>query len=66
MRLTINGSPSELPDGTRIGGILDHYNVNTDGVVVALNSRILKRAEWEETSLQNDDTLELISFVGGG
>lgn len=66
MNLTINGNPSEFPDGTGINGILDHYQVNPEGVVIELNSNIIKRHEWPGTSLKENDTLELITFVGGG
>lgn len=66
MHLTINGHPFECPDGTGITGILDHYRVAPEGVVIELNSHIIKRHEWPGTALQNNDTLELITFVGGG
>ena len=66
MRLTINGNLSEFPDGTGINAILDHYQVNPEGVVIELNSNIIKRHEWQSVSIKNNDTLELITFVGGG
>jgi sulfur carrier protein len=66
MRLIINGNPSEFPDGIGIDGILNHYQVNPERVVIELNTNIIKKHEWLGAVLQNNDTLELISFVGGG
>ncbi len=33
---------------------------------VLLNGRIVPRAEMESTALKNSDTMEIVSFVGGG
>lgn len=35
-------------------------------VAVERNGEIVPKAEYEETVLQDGDTLEVVSFVGGG
>lgn len=35
-------------------------------VVIEVNLRIISRDEWPQISLQDKDSIEIISFVGGG
>jgi sulfur carrier protein len=65
MKLTVNGkleetTPCSLLDYIRQKGI------SPDGIVVELNYKIIKKADFPNTQLQENDNLELLSFVGGG
>lgn len=65
MRLTVNGKPEE----TTLCSLLDYIQqkgISPDGIVVELNFKIVKKAEFPNVRLQEDDNLELLSFVGGG
>jgi thiamine biosynthesis protein ThiS len=35
-------------------------------VVIEVNLRIIPRDEWPQVGLQDKDSIEIISFVGGG
>ena len=37
-----------------------------DRVAVELNGRIVPRSEYSRTLLKNDDSVEIVGFVGGG
>jgi sulfur carrier protein len=39
---------------------------NDKGLIVEVNETIVHRQHWKEHSLNDGDTVELISFVGGG
>ena len=65
MKLTVNGKPEE----TSPCSLLDYIQqkgVSPEGIVVELNYKIVKRADFPNIRLQEDDNLELLSFVGGG
>lgn len=40
--------------------------LDTMSLVAELNFKIIKQAEWNDTLIKEGDTIELLSFVGGG
>lgn len=45
---------------------LQDAGLNAKGVVLELNRKIVDRAAYETTLLSNEDSLEIVHFVGGG
>jgi len=45
---------------------LQNAGLNTKGVVLELNRKIVDRSTYETTLLSDDDSLEIVHFVGGG
>ena len=41
-------------------------NYNADRVAVEVNGKIVPKAEFEKTTLKDDDEVEIVCFVGGG
>ena len=37
-----------------------------DRIVVEYNGKILSKADWESTRVSPADTMEVVTFVGGG
>jgi sulfur carrier protein len=66
MIVKINGQDVEIAEGVAIEEFLAQRKINPKSVVVEYNRRILKPQEWREAILKEDDSLEIISFVGGG
>ncbi|MBI3322057.1 MAG: type I DNA topoisomerase [Candidatus Omnitrophica bacterium] len=66
MKLTVNGDPMDLPDGTTLTALLEQVKLRPELVVVELNLNILKREELPRTSLKEGDQVEIVHFVGGG
>lgn len=66
MKVTINGEAREIPDGLTVGALLDHLKMRPDRVALERNLEILPRARWNETSVQPNDSFEIVHFVGGG
>ncbi|MBI3323183.1 MAG: type I DNA topoisomerase [Candidatus Omnitrophica bacterium] len=66
MKLTVNGDPTELPEGTTVTGLLEQAKLRPELVVVELNLSILKREELPRTALKEGDQVEIVHFVGGG
>lgn len=67
MNIRINGEETTIDDGLNIPGLLTTQNVKMpDMVSVELNGRILKRAEFEQTILNEGDQVEFLYFMGGG
>ena len=65
MHITLNGQPREFPDGTTVAQIIQKLNLTPDKVAVELNRRLLKTENYI-TALKESDTVEIVTFVGGG
>jgi thiamine biosynthesis protein ThiS len=66
MKLTVNGNPVELPDGSTVTALLAHLDVDAARVAVERNEDVVPRRTWTETQLRDGDAIELVTFVGGG
>jgi sulfur carrier protein len=67
MNLVVNGKKTNITDGLTVSQLLVRENVKMPNMVsVEINGQILKRAEFEETILKDDDKVEFLYFMGGG
>ena len=66
MTVSINGESREIPDGLSVIQLLDHLSINSGRVAIERNREILPRAQWPETRVQQNDSYEIVHFVGGG
>ncbi len=66
MRVTINGTAQELPTPVTISELLDRLQVPRAAVAVEVNREIVPRACHAARTLQEGDTVEIVTFVGGG
>ena len=67
MKLTVNGKEIEFDSELTVNKLLVEQNVKMpDMVSVELNGQILKRSEFENTTLNEGDKVEFLYFMGGG
>ncbi len=67
MNLIINGKETNINDSLTVSELLIKENVQMSNMVsVELNGQILKRNKFEQTSLNNNDKVEFLYFMGGG
>ena len=67
MKLVVNGEQINCGDGLTVSELLVEQKVKMpDMVSVELNGQILRRTEFEQTVLKNDDKVEFLYFMGGG
>ena len=66
IKITVNGSPQEVPSGLTIPALLERIAIGSAGVAVELNRRIVRKPDWPSTTVQDGDTIEVVTFVGGG
>ena len=62
----INGNPTDLAEKTTIQGYLQAHNYKIERVAIELNGQILPKSAYYSQKIKNGDTLEIVSFVGGG
>ena len=61
----INGEEKNVM-GKTIGEYLTESGYDVKRVAVELNGDILPKAQYESTVLKGGDSVEIVSFVGGG
>ena len=66
LNLIVNGQPKKFSTSLNVEQLLLELKLNREQVVVELNREILTVDKYVDIELQDDDTLELIQFVGGG
>jgi sulfur carrier protein len=67
MKLVVNGTESNLAEGLTVNQLLIEQEVKMPEMVsVELNGQILKRPEFESTTLNEGDKIEFLYFMGGG
>ena len=66
MIITCNGETKELTPDTTLVSFIRDMDLNPDTVVAECDGRIVKREEYDNLVLSEENVLELIRFVGGG
>lgn len=66
MHLTINGQNKNIDGASTVEALVAHFCSNSRAIITELNGTIIPKTDWQKTSLKDGDTVELVSFVGGG
>lgn len=64
--MKINGKEFSSEGIKNISSLLNKLNVNESKVVVELNKEIIAKEDYSKINLEDDDTIEIVSFVSGG
>ncbi len=65
MKLHINGETREI-DADRVDTLLEALGLAGQVVAVEVNQQIIPKRQHDQTTLNEGDTLELVTLVGGG
>ncbi|MCH5323497.1 MAG: sulfur carrier protein ThiS [Helicobacter sp.] len=65
MQLKLNGKSIKTAQNT-LFELLKEYEINTQSIVVAINTHIVKKEQWETYRLNEGDIIECLTFMGGG
>ncbi len=66
IRIEVNGEPKLVPEGLDVRALLQHLGLDPARVAVELNREIVRKPEWESTTVTDGARLEIVTFVGGG
>ena len=64
--MTVNGNLILLEKPMTVSEYLEQKNYNPKRVAIELNQEILPKSKYQTTMLTEADTLEIVTFVGGG
>lgn len=66
MQLTVNGKPETIEDDATVEDLLRRFDLAPIRVAVEVNRDLVRRADFGQTKLRDGDTVEIVTFVGGG
>jgi sulfur carrier protein len=66
MKITVNGTTREIPEGTTLKALVELLELKGDRIACERNLDVVPRAIYAETKLAEGDKLEIVTFVGGG
>lgn len=55
-----------MDDKLRLSELVTSLNLKPEQIAIELNQTVVRRAQWDETTLRDDDRVEIVHFVGGG
>jgi thiamine biosynthesis protein ThiS len=66
MTVTLNGEIKQIENGITVSGLLESLKIEPARVAVEVNLSIIKKADYLSHQLNEGDSVEIVSFVGGG
>ena len=64
--ITLNGQKTEIKDGMTILSLLEEHAFRINLIAVEYNGKIVRKDEYGKTVIKDGDTIEVVSFMGGG
>ena len=66
MNLVVNGEEKNFKKNSTLEEIIHELKIEEKVMAAAVNMEIVKKDEWNNFILKENDKLELLQFVGGG
>ena len=64
--MTVNGASRTVPAGSSVAELLAVLGFESRHVAVERNTALVPRERHEDERLADGDTLEIVTFLGGG
>ena len=65
-KIQLNGKKISIKSNLSLYGLLKKYNLNKKKIAVEYNGTIIPKSEYKKKYLKNNDSLEIVHFIGGG
>ena len=66
MLVEINGESRDVAASITLGELITHLSLAPERLAIELNHRVVRRADWQQTNINEGDRIEIVHFVGGG
>lgn len=66
MQITLNGKPHETSEGATLTQLIDQLDLTGRRIAVLLDDEVVRKADFESTTLAEGCRVEMITMVGGG
>ena len=66
IHVSINGQSRQVPAEQSVAELLGWLKIAPGRVAVELNKVIVRKRDWEHTTVPSGSQVEIVEFVGGG
>jgi thiamine biosynthesis protein ThiS len=66
LRVYLNGESKEVQGNPSLADLITQLDLPAARIAVELNREVVRRSAWGETTLHDEDRIEIVHFVGGG
>ena len=66
MQITVNGTPTDIPNDLSMAGLIKQLDLTGKRLAVEVNRELVPRSQFDSHQLTADDRVEIIHAVGGG
>jgi len=63
---SLNGQSYYTNQNLTLLDVINYFNYNDSLLILELNHLIFNKNEWQQTFINNQDKLEIVSIIGGG
>mgnify|MGYP006166653107 FL=1 len=66
IKIKINGKIKSIDQGYNLYNLINNFNIPIKKVAIELNKEIINKKMINKIKLKNNDTIEIVHFIGGG
>jgi sulfur carrier protein len=66
LQIQLNGQIHKLAETCTLEELVRELSLTPQRVAIELNQSVIRRDQWEQTTLNEGDRVEVVHFVGGG
>ena len=66
ININLNGKKTIVDDQISLNKILKNFNISTNRVAIELNKEIVNKKKLSSIKIKNNDSIEIVHFIGGG
>jgi sulfur carrier protein len=66
VRVTVNGEPAIVPDGTTVADVVRSLSEGPAGLAVAVDREVVPRSSWDRVLLSEGSEVEVVTAAAGG
>jgi len=64
--IELNGDERDVPASITLSELIKHLALAPERLALELNRKVVRRNDWQQTTLAEGDRVEIVHFVGGG
>jgi thiamine biosynthesis protein ThiS len=66
LRVYLNGESKDVRESLTLADLVADLDLPAVRIAIELNRTVVRRSDWSQTTLSENDRIEVVHFVGGG
>jgi len=66
IKIKLNGKNKSIDNGISLNVLINNLKIPINKVAIELNREIIDKKKIKKLKLKNNDTIEIVQFIGGG